>query len=79
VKLGYVIVYVPDVAASLGLFETAFGLKRKLLHESGSYAEIDTGGTTLSFAAHELGDSNFPGGHVAAHSSSSRSASRLPS
>jgi len=68
-KLGYVIVYVPDVAASLRFFETAFGLKRKFLHESGSYGEIDTGGTTLSFAAHELGDGNFPGGHVAAHSS----------
>ena len=68
-KLGYVIVYVPDVAASLRFFETAFGLKRKFLHESGSYGEIDTGGTTLSFAAHELGDGNFPDGHVAAHSS----------
>jgi hypothetical protein len=31
--------------------------------------EFDTGETTLSFAAHELGDSNFPGGHVHAHSS----------
>jgi lactoylglutathione lyase len=68
-RLGYVIVYVPNVAASLRFFETAFGLKRKFLHESGDYGEIDTGGTTLSFAVHELGDSNFPGGHVAAHSS----------
>jgi len=31
--------------------------------------EFDTGETTLSFAAHELGDSHFPGGHVDAHSS----------
>jgi len=68
-KLGYVIVYVPDVAASLRFFESAFGLKRKFLHDSGTYGELDTGGTTLSFAAHELGDGNFPGGHVAAHSS----------
>jgi catechol 2,3-dioxygenase-like lactoylglutathione lyase family enzyme len=68
-KLGYVIVYVPDVAASLRFFETAFGLKRKFLHDSGSYGELDTGGTTLSFAAHELGEGNFPGGHVAAHTS----------
>ncbi len=28
-----------------------------------------TGETILSFAAHELGDLNFPGGHVAAHTS----------
>ena len=68
-KLGYTIVYVPDVAASLQFFENAFGLKRKFLHESGTYGELDTGETTLSFAAHSLGDSNLPGGHVAAHSS----------
>jgi lactoylglutathione lyase len=68
-KLGYTIVYVPDVAASLEFFERAFGLTRKFLHESGTYGELDTGETTLSFAAHSLGDSNFPGGHVQAHSS----------
>ena len=65
-KLGYTIVYVPDVAQSLAFFETAFGLKRRFLHESGSYGELDTGATTLAFAAHELGDMNFPGGHVRA-------------
>ena len=68
-KLGYTILYVPDVAASLQFFEQAFGLKRRFLHESGTYGELDTGETTLSFAAHALGDSNFPGGHVHAHSS----------
>lgn len=68
-KLGYTIVYVPDVAASLAFFEEAFGLQRKFLHESGTYGELDTGDTTLSFAAHELGDMNFPGGHVHASSS----------
>ena len=68
-KLGYTIVYVPDVAQSLAFFETAFGLKRRFLHESGSYGELDTGATTLAFAAHELGDMNFPGGHVRADQS----------
>jgi catechol 2,3-dioxygenase-like lactoylglutathione lyase family enzyme len=68
-KLGYTIVYVPDVAASLQFFERAFGLKRRFLHESGTYGELDTGETTLSFAAHELVDSHFPGGHVEAHAS----------
>jgi len=68
-KLGYTILYVPDVSASLQFFERAFGLKRRFLHESGTYGELETGETTLSFAAHELGDSNFPGGHVQAHSS----------
>ena len=68
-KLGYTIVYVPDVAASIDFFERAFGLKRRFLHETGTYGELDTGETTLSFAAHELGDMNFPGGHVHADAS----------
>jgi lactoylglutathione lyase len=68
-KLGYTIVYVPDVAASLTFFEQAFGLPRRFLHESGTYGELDTGATTLSFAAHALGDMNFAGGHVHADQS----------
>lgn len=68
-KLGYTILYVPNVAKSLAFFEQAFGLKTKFLHDSGTYGELETGATTLSFAAHELGDSNFQGGHVRAHES----------
>ena len=68
-KLGYTITYVPDVAASLAFFEQAFGLKRRFLHKSGTYGELDTGETTLAFAAHELGDMNFAGGHVHADTS----------
>ncbi len=68
-KFGYTIVYVPDVAASLEFFSRAFGIPRRFLHESGDYGELDTGATTLAFAAHALGDANFPGGHVAAHDS----------
>lgn len=65
-RFGYTIVYVADVAASLAFFETAFGLRRRFLHESGTYGELDTGATALAFAAHELGDLNVPGGHVRA-------------
>lgn len=68
-KFAYTIIYVPDVAASLTFFENAFGMKRKFLHESGMYGELNTGDTTLAFAAHEMGDMNFPSGHVAAHTS----------
>ena len=68
-KLGYTIVYVPDVAQSLKFFKQAFGLPTRFLHESGTYGEVETGETTLAFAAHALGDSNFPGGHVAASES----------
>ena len=68
-KFGYTIIYVPDVAASLTFFEKAFGFRRKFLHESGAYGELETGETTLAFAANEIGESNFPGGHVQAHNS----------
>lgn len=64
---GYTIIYVPDVAASLEFFERAFGLRRRFLHDSGQYGELDTGGTVLAFADHCLGAMNFPGGHIEAH------------
>ena len=68
-KLGYAIVYAPDVAASLLFFETAFGIKRGFLHEGGDYGELDTGATTLAFASHGLGESNFACGMVRASES----------
>jgi lactoylglutathione lyase len=71
-KLGYTIFYVPNVESSIEFFERAFGLKRRFVHESGTYGELATGETTLSFAAHELGASNFPMGYVQA------SASKVP-
>ena len=61
-NLSYVILYVKNVAASLSLYEEAFSLKRKFLHEGGDYGELDTGSTTLAFAAIELGMSQFAEG-----------------
>ncbi|MFM2320051.1 MAG: hypothetical protein RLZZ215_2672 [Pseudomonadota bacterium] len=69
-KLGYTIIYVPNVAASLAFFEKAFSLSRRFLHESGDYGELDTGETTLAFASLELGNMNFPAGLVVASESS---------
>jgi len=68
-KLGYTIVYVPDVEASLTFYTRAFGLERRFIHETGTYGELETGETTLAFAAHALGEMNFAGGHVEAHAS----------
>lgn len=59
-KLGYVILYVKDVLRSIAFYEEAFGLKRRFVHEAGLYAEMDTGTTTLSFAAYGLAKSNLP-------------------
>lgn len=49
-RLGYVILYVPDVAGTVGFYERAFGLTRRFVHESGQYAEMETGTTALAFA-----------------------------
>ena len=67
-KFGYTIVYVANVSASLAFFERAFGFSRRFEHESG-YGELDTGETTLGFAAHSLGARNLPAGYVAADAS----------
>jgi lactoylglutathione lyase len=59
-RFGYAILYVRDVAASLDFYERAFGQRRRFLHESGDYGELDTGGTALAFAALDLAASNLP-------------------
>ncbi len=61
-KLGYTILYVKDVPRAVAFYEDAFGLSRRFVHEEGMYAEMDTGATTLSFAAFGLAKSNLPGG-----------------
>jgi lactoylglutathione lyase len=61
VRFGYTILYVRDVAASVEFYERAFRQPVRLLHESGQYAELETGPTTLAFAAHELASANVPG------------------
>jgi len=53
-KFKYTILYVNNVSDTLKFFEDAFGFKQKMLHESGDYGELDTGGTTLSFSSLEL-------------------------
>ena len=56
-KFGYTILYVNDVEATVSFYESAFGLKRQFVHESG-YGEMITGETKLAFASVELARSN---------------------
>jgi catechol 2,3-dioxygenase-like lactoylglutathione lyase family enzyme len=63
VKFGYTIVYVPDVAAALDFYGRAFGFATRFAHDSGLYGELQTGDTTLAFAAHALAGDNLPGGY----------------
>jgi lactoylglutathione lyase len=56
-KFGYTILYVRDVEKTVAFYESAFGLKRKFVHESG-YGEMETGETKLAFASVDLATSN---------------------
>lgn len=57
-KLGYVIAYVPDVRRAVDFYEQAFGFARRFVDETGSYAELVSGETTLSFASESMAHSN---------------------
>lgn len=57
-KLGYTILYVPDVMAAVEFYERAFGIKRRFVHDSGQYAEMETGDTALGFASEALAGAN---------------------
>ncbi len=61
-RLGWVILYVADPGEAVAFYERAFGMGRGLMVPDGSYAELDTGSTTLAFASNELAESHFPGG-----------------
>ncbi len=48
--------YVEDVEKTVVFYESAFGLRRKLLHEN-DYGELDTGATKLAFVSHAMAQS----------------------
>jgi lactoylglutathione lyase len=57
-KLGYTIIYVADVAATVAYYQGAFGLSCRFQTPEGDYAELETGATTLSFARDDLAGSH---------------------
>ena len=69
VRFGYTIVYVSNVNDALSFFEKAFKMNRKFVTEENDYGELNTGETTLAFATHALGSSNFPGGYISGSAS----------
>jgi predicted enzyme related to lactoylglutathione lyase len=44
-RLGWVIAYVPDVAAAIEFYEKAFGLERAFIAPDASFGELSTGET----------------------------------
>jgi lactoylglutathione lyase len=55
-RLGWTILHVPDPRRAAAFYERAFGLRLRFADPSGEYAELETGATTLAFAAHALVD-----------------------
>ena len=53
-KFQYVILYVDDVVQATAFYEKAFGMTTRFIHESQAYAEMESGATTLAFAAQEM-------------------------
>lgn len=66
ITFGYCIAYVENVEQSLEFFEKAFSMKRRFLHETHTYGELDTGQTVLAFANFSMADGHFPNGYVRA-------------
>jgi catechol 2,3-dioxygenase-like lactoylglutathione lyase family enzyme len=55
-SLGYVILYVKDVSATLTFYERAFGLSRRFFNDDNgiAYGELETGAARLAFASLQL-------------------------
>lgn len=53
---GYTIVYVPDVKAATDFYSAAFGFPLRFNADDWDYAELETGDTTLAFAAERMAD-----------------------
>ena len=60
-SLGYVILYVNDVAASLAFYEKAFGLTRRFFNDANgkAYGELETGAARLAFASVALAEEHL--------------------
>ena len=63
-KLGYVLIYVEDIKATMAFYTEAFGFETKMVYEQEGvcdYGELKTGETVLGFASHSLGEMNLQG------------------
>ena len=49
-KLDSVMIWVPDVPATVAFYEKAFGMAVRMMDESSQYAQMETGAAALAFA-----------------------------
>lgn len=60
-RLGWIIVYVPDVVAALEFYERAFGLRRTFVNPPADFGQLDTGQTALAFASRTRAEHEIEG------------------
>ncbi|MCB8877896.1 VOC family protein [Acidisoma silvae] len=53
-RLGYVVVYVPDVRKTIEFYVGAFGLEQRFISDDEAYGELETGATALGFVGEAL-------------------------
>jgi uncharacterized glyoxalase superfamily protein PhnB len=58
IKYGYTILYVKNVEEAIVFYQKAFGFVQKFITPEKDYAELETGGTTLAFAAYSVAEFN---------------------
>jgi uncharacterized glyoxalase superfamily protein PhnB len=58
IKYGYTILYIENVEKTVEFYTNAFGLKQKFITPEKDHAELETGGTTLAFAAYSVTEYN---------------------
>jgi lactoylglutathione lyase len=58
ITYGYTILYVENVEATLAFYVKAFGFSQKFITPEKDYGELETGGTTLAFAAYSVAEYN---------------------
>ncbi len=64
IKFTHTIFYVKDIPGALAFYKSAFNIEPRFVHESGEYAELETGSTVIAFASEELGHANLPNGYT---------------
>jgi lactoylglutathione lyase len=61
-KFSHPTLFVQDVLKAIALYEKAFGLTQRFIHESGQFAELEANEITLHFAASEAVKYGLPQG-----------------
>ena len=59
-QFGGTVLYVDQVSPVVDFYRRAFGLEPRFFDETLGFAELETGASTLAFAAHSLGEMLMP-------------------